>query len=132
MSSAVASRWRHLTADELVEGGRAVGIGPVRSVEALEACVGSPAATFDGADLYPEVFDKAAIVAFNIVKTYHPFIDGNKRCAAIALLGTCLLNGYRAVLTQAELVAVIRLVAEGRVDQEGLVSYLRNRVELVP
>ena len=68
------SQWRYPTADELIYEGRSFGIGPVRNAGTLQACVASPAQTFDGAELYPEVSDKASIVAFNIAKTYHPFM----------------------------------------------------------
>ncbi len=88
----------------------------------------SPAQTFGGKDLYPEVADKAAVVSFNIAKTYHPFVDGNKRGASIALLATCYLNGFVPVITQAELVAVIMLIVEGEMDREGLAEYLRDRM----
>ena len=70
--------WRYLTAVELIDRGKQFKIGPVRDRDALEACMLSPAQTFDGTDLYPEIADKAAIVSFNIAKTYHPFVDGNK------------------------------------------------------
>jgi death-on-curing protein len=88
----------------------------------------SPAHTFDGQELYPAISDKAAIVCFNIAKTYHPFVDGNKRAAAVALLGTCYMNGFVPPLSQADLVAVIVLVAEGRMAQEDLATFLRIRM----
>jgi death-on-curing protein len=120
--------WRYLTADELVEHGKQFKIGPVRDHEALKACMLSPAQTFGGRDLYPEIADKAAIVSFNIAKAYHPFVDGNKRAAAIALLATCYLNSFVPVLTQAELVAVIMLIVQGEMDREELASFLRDRM----
>lgn len=88
----------------------------------------SPAQTFDGRELYPQVADKAAIVCFNIVKTYHPFLDGNKRAASIALLATCYLNGFVPMITQSELVAVIMLVVQDSLDREGLADFLRDRM----
>jgi death on curing protein len=120
--------WRYLTADELVDRGKRFGIGPVRDREALEACMLSPAQTFDGKDLYPAIADKAAAIAFNIAKAYHPFVDGNKRGAAIAMLATCRLNGFVLVITQAELVAVILLIIEGEMDREEFAEYLRDRM----
>lgn len=120
--------WRYLTADELVEHGKQFKLGPVRDREALEACMLSPAQTFGGKDLYPEIADKAAIVSFNVAKTYHPFVDGNKRGAAIAMLSTCYLNGFVPVMTQAELVAVIMLIVQGEMDREELAAFLRDRM----
>jgi death on curing protein len=120
--------WRYLTADELIEHGRQFKIGPVRDRDSLEACLLSPAQTFDGRDLYPEVADKAAIVAFNIAKAYHPFVDGNKRAAAIAMLTTCYLNSFVPVITQAELVAVILLIVQSEMDRDELAGFLRERM----
>lgn len=114
--------------DELIKSSKPLGVGPVRDREALEACMLSPRQTFDGKDLYPEISDKAAIVSFNIAKTYHPFIDGNKRAAAISLLATCYLNGFVPMLTQAELVAVIMLVVQGDMEQRDLANFLRIRM----
>lgn len=120
--------WRYLTADELVERGKRFKIGPVRDRDALEACVVSPAQTFGGRDLYPEIADKAAIVTFNVAKTYHPFVDGNKRGAAIAMLTTCYLNSFVPVMTQEELVAVIMLIVEDQMSREELAGFLRDRM----
>jgi death-on-curing protein len=120
--------WRYLTADELIEHGRQFKLGPVRSREALDTCMISPAQTFGGSDLYREVAEKAATVSFNIAKTYHPFVDGNKRSGAIALLATCYLNGFVPMITQAELVAVIMLVAKGELGREGVAEFLRARL----
>jgi len=120
--------WRYLTADELIERGKQFKIGPVRDRDALEACMVSPAQTFGGRDLYPEIADKAAIVSFNVAKTYHPFVDGNKRGGAIAMLATCYLNGFVPVMTQEELVAVILLIVEGQMSREELTGFLRDRM----
>jgi death-on-curing protein len=120
--------WRYLTAAELVDRGKQFKIGPVRDRDALEACMLSPAQTFDGTDLYPEIADKAAIVSFNIAKTYHPFVDGNKRGAAIAMLATCYLNSFVPIISQAELVAVTLLVVQDEIDREELAEFLRDRM----
>lgn len=120
--------WRYLTADELVRYGELRGLGLVRDPAVLETCMVSPAQTFDGRDLHPEIADKAAVVSFNIAKTYHPFVDGNKRAASIALLATCYLNGFMPMITQSELVAVIMLVVQDDIGREGLAEFLRDRM----
>jgi death-on-curing protein len=120
--------WRYLTAAELIDHGKQFKLGPVRDREALEACMVSPAQTFGGSDLYPEIADKAAIVTFNVAKTYHPFVDGNKRAAAISMLATCYLNGFVPAITQAELVAVIMLTVQDEMDRGELAAFLRDRM----
>lgn len=120
--------WRYLSSEDLIERGKQIKIGPLRDRGALDACMASPAQTFDGRDLYPEIADKAAIVTFNIAKAYHPFVDGNKRAAAISMLSTCYLNGFVPAMTQEELVAVIILTVEGEMSREELAGFLRDRL----
>ena len=100
----------------------------VRSQEGLEASAASPGRSFDGQDLYPDVARKAAALAFCIAKTYHPFLDGNKRAAAYACLVFCYTNGYRPQLTETELVAIIYLIADGTATHESLAEFLRDRM----
>ena len=59
----------------LLESGGDAG---VRDQGLLESAVAQPRARFDGKDLYPDIAEKAAALAFSLVKN-HPFVDGNKR-----------------------------------------------------
>ncbi|GAB3431117.1 type II toxin-antitoxin system death-on-curing family toxin [Actinophytocola sediminis] len=122
------SDWAYLTKAELIAETHPIGVGPVRDHGALAACMASPGHTFGGQELYPDISDKAAIVCFNIAKTYHPFIDGNKRAAAVALLTTCYMNSFVPMLTQSDLVAVIMLVARGDMSHADLAAFLRVRM----
>ena len=49
--------------------------------------------TFAETELYPNLTDKAASLAFSLIKN-HLFIDGNKRTGHAAMEVTLLLNGY--------------------------------------
>lgn len=50
-------------------------------------------ATFDGVDLYKNIYDKAAALLQSLLKNY-PFVDGNKR-TALSSAGIFLkMNGY--------------------------------------
>ncbi|MBM7771768.1 prophage maintenance system killer protein [Actinokineospora baliensis] len=79
-------------------------------------------------DLHLEVVDKAAVMCFNIARTYHPFVDGNKRAASIALLATCYMNGFVPMITQSELVALILTVVQAEVTKDDLAGFLRERL----
>jgi hypothetical protein len=52
----------------------------VRDLGLVESAVAQPYGSFGGQDLYPSLVDKAAALAYSLVKT-HPFVDGNKRVA---------------------------------------------------
>lgn len=50
----------------------------LRDSGSLESALARPFQTFDGEDLYPDFFKKAAAIGESIIIN-HPFIDGNKR-----------------------------------------------------
>lgn len=68
----------------------------------LESAVARPRATFDGIDLYPVLFDKAAALMESLTIN-HPFVDGNKRVAIVASALFLLRNGYRLTAGNLEL-----------------------------
>jgi len=51
----------------------------------LHAATARPFVTFDGYDLYPDDFDKAAALMHLLIKS-HPFMDGTKRTAFAATI----------------------------------------------
>ncbi len=67
----------------------------------LESAVARPRATFNGLDLYPTLFDKAAALMESLMVN-HPFVDGNKRVAIVAPALFLLRNGYRLTADSAE------------------------------
>lgn len=71
----------------------------VRERGALAALQGLPKQAAFGRELYPTVFDKAAVYARNIIFG-HPFIDGNKRTAVAAADVFLQLNGYEICAPQ--------------------------------
>ncbi len=74
----------------------------VRDIGLLESAVARPQATFDGVDLYPDLFLKAAALMGSLAQN-HPFVDGNKRAAITAAALFLLRNGRVVVTTNAEL-----------------------------
>ena len=53
--------------------------------DSFRGCIGNISQTFDGADVYPTLQEKAAHLLYLLVKD-HPFLDGNKRIAAALFL----------------------------------------------
>jgi death-on-curing protein len=54
------------------------GTPGLRDNELLESAILRPLQTFDSAELYPSIEEKASAIIESII-TNHPFIDGNKR-----------------------------------------------------
>lgn len=77
----------------VAQSGGATG---VRDIGVLQSALAQPRATFDGADLYPSLPEKAAALALSLVSN-HPFVDGNKRIGHAALETFLVLNGFELV-----------------------------------
>lgn len=86
-----------------VSSGELIGI---KDAAALDMAVNQPQQEVFGEALYPTIHDKAAILAINLAKR-HPFQNGNKRTALVAMLTFFMMNGYTTKFTQEEAVQFI-------------------------
>jgi len=103
----------------------------VRDKGILDASLNRPFATFGGIDLFPEPVDKAAAIMHGII-TGHPFIDGNKRTGYV--LGRLILQeqGFDIRATEDDKYAMVIQVATGKLDVEGIVAWMKERVVQLP
>lgn len=99
------------------------GMPGVRDIGLLVSAAARPQATFDGADLYPTLYLKAAALMDSLINN-HPFIDGNKRVGITAAGLFLRLNGRRLVVSNAELEAFTLRVAQGLSSVEVIAAWL--------
>ena len=94
------------------------GIIGLRDAAMLHAAVARPFATFDGQELYPSDFEKAAALFHSLIKS-HPFMDGTKRTAFTTALFFLADGGYGIPdsLPRAEVIRVCLSVAEENLRQ---------------
>lgn len=104
------------------------GIGGLRDEGMLESAMNAPFQTFAGEEVYPSLQQKATRLCFGLVKN-HPFIDGNKRIGAHAMLVFLALNGIELDYTQEELSGVILSLAAGEIDQSELLRWVIEHQE---
>ena len=67
------------------------GAKELRDRNLLLSAIARPFQTFDGHELYPTPIEKAAALGESLIIN-HPFVDGNKRTALLAMLA--LLHEY--------------------------------------
>ena len=97
----------------------------IRDLGLLASAVARPQATFDGLDLYPELFIKAAALMESLVLN-HPFVDGNKR-SGIAATGLFLRqNGWQLQTSNAALEVFTLSVATTPPPTEEIADWLRS------
>ena len=97
----------------------------LRDKNALESALFSPLATFDGQELYPEIFEKVAVLLFKIANN-HPFLDGNKRTAFVVALTIFATNGYEFEFTQEEVVSFMLRVARGSSSYQQICKWFKD------
>ncbi|MDD6032333.1 MAG: type II toxin-antitoxin system death-on-curing family toxin [Oscillospiraceae bacterium] len=108
--------------------GRFGGTDGVRDMGVLESALAAPFQTFGGEPLCPSLLAKAARLGFGLVSN-HPFLDGNKRIGAHAMLVFLALNGVRPVYTQRELIELILSAARSEADSETMLQWLLEHKE---
>ena len=107
--------------DQLIE--ETGGSYGLRDEGLLESALSAPFQTFASYAPYPTVQQKAARLGYGLVMN-HPFIDGNKRIGAHAMLTLLALNGIELIYTQAELIHVILDMAAGKTGYEELLAWV--------
>jgi death on curing protein len=71
----------------------------------------------------PDLAALAASYAVGIAKN-HPFVDGNKRAAFLAMGLFLYLNGHRLTATQAEATVTMLAVAAGEMTEDELAAWI--------
>ena len=120
--------WRWLAADvllavheeQLAEHGGAAG---VRDLGLFESALARPqnVAAYGN----PDAADLAASYGVGLAKN-HPFNDGNKRTAFVAVELFLALNGHDLVADDADCVLTMLAVAAGSLDEPGFAAWLRT------
>jgi death-on-curing protein len=124
----------YLTVDQIIrfhdlalELGGSEGL---RSEQSLASSVFQPQQSAFGEDAYQSIPEKAAAYAYCIVMN-HPFVDGNKRTAALTMLTFLDLNGYLFVEDEQQIENMFVDVAAGTVDQGEFFGWVVNHARAI-
>jgi death-on-curing protein len=99
----------------------------IRSEQMLASSVFQPQQSAFGEDAYASIAEKAAAYAFSIVRN-HPFFDGNKRTAALAMFTFLDVNGHEFVEDEDEIEGMFVDLAAGVIDQGEFFGWVVNHV----
>lgn len=99
------------------------GSAGLRDVALLESALNRPLNkwNYEQAEL-PEL---AAALGYGIARN-HPFIDGNKRTALLAIYTFLGVNGVDFIVPEADAAAMILSLAAGEVSEESLARWIRD------
>lgn len=126
--STAANPWRWLAADvihavheeQLAEHGGGTG---VRDANLLASALARPEQLAHYGS--PDAADLAASYGFGLSRN-HPFIDGNKRTAFVAVELFLALNGFELVATDADCVIRMLKLASGELPEVDFADWLRH------
>jgi death-on-curing protein len=104
---------------QIREHGGAQGL---RDESALEAALARPRQrwSYDSQVSLPEL---AAAFAFGLARN-HPYVDGNKRVALVAMVAFLERNGRELTATNAEVIPVMLAVAAGELTEPELARWI--------
>lgn len=108
--------------EQLAEHGGGAG---VRDGRLLESAMARP----QNLSVYgePDAAALAAAYAYGIARN-HPFVDGNKRTAAVVSETFLVLNGFQLNATDAELVVAFLALAAGELSEDELADWFRQHL----
>jgi len=101
----------------------------IKDAAALDMAINQPKQIVFGEDLYPTIYDKAAILAINLAKR-HPFQNANKRTALVSMLVFFNMNDYTTELDRQEAVQFILNITTSKQEfdelKRSVTIYLKN------
>ena len=98
----------------------------LRDRNLLLSAIARPFHTFDGKELYPSPIEKAAALGESLIIN-HPFVDGNKRTAFLAMVA--LLQEYKIELQseETEVYEFVIAMSTGNKKFKEIVEWLSSR-----
>ena len=106
--------------EQLAEHG---GLSGIRDAGLLDSALGRPEQLFAYGE-NPDVAALAAAYGFGLARN-HPFADGNKRTAFVAIELFLGLNGYAFNASDEDCILTILSLAAGELSEEQLVQWVR-------
>lgn len=103
------------------------GSAGVRDETLLESALARPQQLHAYGDPPPDLADLAATLAFGLARN-HPFVDGNKRTAAVACEAFLELNQATLEANDLELFPLYLALAEGTLSETDFASFLRSHI----
>lgn len=105
----------------------AVGSG-VRDDALLDSALARPKQLLAYGEPPPDLAALAASLAYGLARN-HPFVDGNKRTAAVACETFIVLNGATLQAGDLELYGFYIGLADGSLDEAACAAWLRPRLQ---
>jgi death-on-curing protein len=109
--------------DDMVE--KYGGNSGIRDLVLIQSAIARPQSSFQGEELYANIFDKAAALFHSIIFN-HAFIDGNKRTAMVSTARFLSINEYTFDVNDKEFVNFPLQVESNHLSIEKISEWLKT------
>ena len=113
---------------EVVTGLPFETIKRVAQINLIESAIAAPQSSLIGHDPYPELSDKAAILAFKLARN-HPLPDGNKRLAFLSAFEFCWINSFELEFDVDDAERIFFGLAAGQVNLEEMSAWIKDSLK---
>lgn len=105
------------------------GDAGVRDESLLESALARPRQLHAYGDPPPDLASLAASLAYGLARN-HPFVDGNKRTAAVACETFLVINGAQLDADDLALYPMYVMLAAGEISEQEFAEWLREHVRV--
>ena len=98
----------------------------LRDLGLLQSAIARPFQTFAGEDLYPSGIEKSAALIESIIIN-HPFIDGNKRTGAVAMVALLEEEGFVFSAEEEDFYNFTISISTGEKSFDEIVKWLKEQ-----
>ncbi|MGE3535220.1 MAG: type II toxin-antitoxin system death-on-curing family toxin [Parachlamydiales bacterium] len=103
------------------------GLKGIRDKNLLHSALEAPKMSFGGSEMYPSIYDKAAVYLYHLAKN-HPFNDGNKRTAYVAALVFLQVNNAPIKFKIKRLEQLVVEVANKKINKDELSYFFHTGI----
>jgi len=104
------------------------GAPEIRDLGLLESALAQPRSGFGDEYLHSTIYEMAAAYLFHISQN-HPFVDGNKRVAAMSMYTFLDLNGIELDMAERDFERFVWEVAEGNLDKPSIAKIIETHCQ---
>jgi death-on-curing protein len=106
------------------------GSSGIRDENLLDSALEQPKATYQGEYLHDSLIKMAAAYGYHLCNN-HPFIDGNKRIAFVAMDTFLQKNGLEITASEKEAYKMMIQVSSGQLSKKELTIWLENNTNSI-
>ena len=101
------------------------GTTGIRDEKLLDSALEQPKATYQGKYLHDNIYKMAAAYGYHLCNN-HPFIDGNKRIALVAMDVFLQINGFEISTSEKNAYKIIIKLSKSELTKNELEEWLKN------